>query len=485
MGSIPSFNDVTYNSNNSNNNGGNKKLQFIVIGAGLIGPRHADHIVSRPDCQLLAIVDHSAKGPLVSKQFNTRLFKNLTELFEFCEFNNEGVTYPDAAIIATPNHTHVDLGLQLASKGIHLLVEKPLAPTAEDCKTLVDYCHSKNIHLLIGHHRRFNPYIITTKKNLKKLGHLVAIQGTWTLCKPPSYFLEKPWRSSLELGGGTLLINLIHDLDLLQYLLGPIEKVYAELLSKQRIDRFDNHNNNISPNSIENSNLVDEGAALTLKFANGCCGTFICSDNVTSPFSFEVGTGENPTVPFNEEVHGFYRIFGSHGTISVPDMKLYHQKDNEFEDDYELINNSMSNNFDDARSWLKPIVTEQLKMDHEEEDEDNELDIDMENTLLPTPSPSPNYKEYSPIHNSTRPTESSSTTTKTKEKPKPFDLQLDHFVNIITGKESYVKCTGEDALQALLCIEAVMKSIQSGLPQFVKNIDQVQPNNELLNEYKN
>ncbi|ABN68613.2 myoinositol oxidoreductase, partial [Scheffersomyces stipitis CBS 6054] len=368
-------------------------ISFIVIGAGLIGPRHAAHIVSRPDCKLFAIVDHSAKGPKVAQQYNSLLFKNLNEMFVYCDSNS--VPYPQAAIIATPNHTHVTLGMELASRGIHLLVEKPLAPNAHDCMTLIQYCYYKNVKLLVGHHRRFNPYIITTKNNLDKLGRLVAMQGTWTLCKPPSYFLEKPWRSSIELGGGTLLINLIHDLDLLQYLMGPIEKVYAELLSKQRLDRFGN-----------------EGAALTIKFASGCVGTFICSDNVTSPFSFEVGTGENPTVPFNDSISGFYRIFGSHGTISVPDLKLYHQ--------YEEGGNAPADD--------------------------------------------------SPIH-------------RYVEKPKPFDLQLDHFVNLLKGDETEVKCSGEDAIRALLCIEAVTKSIETGMPQYVESIDTIKADFDLLNRY--
>ncbi|EGW31389.1 putative oxidoreductase [Spathaspora passalidarum NRRL Y-27907] len=392
-------------------------ISFIVIGAGLIGPRHAEHVQARSDCKLMAIVDHSAKGPSVAEKYNCLLFKSLQELFDYCEKFNQ--TLPDAAIIATPNHTHLQMSLDLASKGIHILVEKPLASNATDCKTLINYCEYKQVKLLVGHHRRFNPYIITTKENMPRVGKLVAIQGTWTICKPPSYFLEKPWRSTVEKGGGTLLINLIHDLDLLQYLIGPIEKVYAELLCKQRTDRFDD-------NQTPEQELVDEGAALTLKFANGCCGTFVCSDNVTSPFSFEVGTGENPTIPFNNDVAGFYRIFGSHGTISVPDLKLYHQNDSNFE--------SISGN-------------------------------------MLTPYPSPDYK-IAPIHHMHM-----------GKKPKPFDLQLEHFVNLITGRETEVKCTGEDALRALLCIEAVMKSIETGMPQYVESMDSIQPDYDMLNRY--
>ncbi|CUM65291.1 uncharacterized protein PRCAT00002926001 [Priceomyces carsonii] len=413
-----------------------RRLSFIVIGAGLIGPRHANHIRQRPDCEIFAIVDHSSKGPSVAKEFNTLLFKNLDELFRYCELNNNMV-FPDAAIIATPNATHVPLGLQLADKGIHLLVEKPLAPSASDCKTLIDFCSKKNVNLLVGHHRRFNPYIVATKENLHQVGNPIAIQGTWALSKNASYFTEKPWRTSVELGGGTLLINLIHDLDLLQYLLGPIEKVYAELLSKQR---------SIPGKSYDE--LVDEGAALTIRFASGCCGTFICSDNVTSPFLFESGTGENPTIPFNDTIAGFYRIFGTRGTLSVPDLNLYHQSNLQVED----------------RSWLQPISCNKIKMQHELMEDDSLQD----DFGMLSPSPSPNFKD-SPIYHISK-----------GEKPKPFDLQLDHFINLINMSENVVKCPGEDALRALLCIEAVLKSIKTGSPQYVEEIENIYSNEELL-----
>lgn len=415
----------------------NSITSFIIIGAGLIGPRHASHIHNRSDCSLFAIVDHSSKGPSVAEQFGTLLFKNLNDMLDYCELNN--ARYPDAAIIATPNHTHLPLGMKLASYGIHLLMEKPLASNAMDCKTLIDYCNFMGVILLVGHHRRFNPYIVAAKKHIHKLGKLVGVQGSWTLRKPDSYFMEKPWRSSCEQGGGTLLINLVHDLDLLQYLLGPIEKVYADLLVKQRTDLNKHYND-----------LVDEGAALTIRFANGCCGTFICSDNVTSPFLFESGTGENPTIPFNDSIAGLYRIFGSHGTLSIPDLNLYHQ-----------------NNLQE-RSWLNPVLSDSINMNDKSTMSDDINELGMQ-----TPLPSPKY------HTNIFPQNMG-----TCEKPKPFDLQLDHFINLINGTETAVLCSGNDALKALLCIESVIHSIETGLPQFVEDIKSIEPNYDLLNSYK-
>lgn len=411
-------------------------LRFIVIGAGLIGPRHAKHILKRRDCSLFAIVDRSVNGPGIASNCDCLHFCTIDAMFEFCD--QYQVQLPDAAIIATPNHTHAPLGVKLAAKGIHLLVEKPMASSAEDCLALLKFCDDRNVKLLIGHHRRFNPYIMAAKAHMARIGMPIAIQGVWALKKQQAYFDEKAWRRSVLSGGGALLINLIHDLDLLQYLIGPIERVYAELLPRQRQpEGEDDH--------------VDEGAVLTLRFANGCCGTFLCSDNVISPFSFEAGTGENPLIPLHETAAGFYRIFGSQGTLSLPDLTLYHQ-------------NSLP---EEARSWWHNIEEEKIIMAHDEGDQEVN-DVPM---LTPSSSFDPKITFMESFGKAVR------------EKPEPFDLQLDHFVNLLTGVESEVKCSGLDAVRALLCIEAVVKSINTGLSQEVELVDHIKPNSELLTQH--
>ena len=95
---------------------------------------------------------------------------------------------------------------------------------------------------------------------------------------------------------------MIHEVDILQFLLGPIERVHAESIP--------------SPRGHE----VESGAAILLRFASGVVGTFILSDATPSTHSFEGGTGENPIIP--KTGHDFYRIFGTEGTLSVGDMVL-------------------------------------------------------------------------------------------------------------------------------------------------------------------
>ncbi|KAK5632724.1 hypothetical protein RRF57_008438 [Xylaria bambusicola] len=122
------------------------------------------------------------------------------------------------------------------------------------------------------------------------------------------------------------MINFVHEVDVLQYLLGPITRVSAEKMRRRYVTEEGD------------ANSVEDGAALTLRFESGAVGSFILSDSVVSPHNFEAGTGENPLLPrarrpchdhlsdtdrSEAEPVDVYRIFGTNGTLSVPDMTLW------------------------------------------------------------------------------------------------------------------------------------------------------------------
>jgi predicted dehydrogenase len=270
--------------------------KIAVIGAGLIGPRHAETVAADPDAVLAAIVDLMPAGAELAKKLKVPYHSSIEELLKSPD-------KPDGAIICTPNHTHVAVGLQLVRSGVHILVEKPISTDIESGAELVRTAQENGVQILVGHHRRFNSYIQATKNALEagKIGDPVAVNGIWATYKPMDYF-DSPaeWRRTKT--GGVVLINLIHDIDLMHYLLGPITKVYAEPAPSRR--------------GFE----ADEGAAITLRFKSGVVGSFLLSDNVPSPHNFEAGTGENPLIPkFGKD---FYRLFGSEGTLSVPEMTV-------------------------------------------------------------------------------------------------------------------------------------------------------------------
>lgn len=279
-------------------------LKVAIIGAGLIGPRHAQSVISNPSTDLVGLVDPAPTGEATAAGLHTSYYPTVAALLS-------SPNKPDAAIVCTPNHTHVPIAKELLAGGVHVLLEKPVSDTLETGRSLLEFAQAPeraHLKLLVGHHRRFNPYVRATKSVLEagSLGRVIAINGLWTLFKPDAYFAPPTdWRASGARGGGVIPINMVHDIDLMHHFFGPIVRVQAEKIMPQR------------PSPPHDA---DEGAAVTLRFESGVVGTFIICDSTPSPHCFESGTGENPMIPHVQEGSDFYRIFGSDASLSVPDL---------------------------------------------------------------------------------------------------------------------------------------------------------------------
>ena len=278
-----------------------EKLNIAVVGgSGSIGKRHCQYVVDNEQACLCAIVDPQPAAQLVADALGAPLYALVEDLLK-------SSPKPAAAIVCTPNHTHVPVSLQLAVAGVHILCEKPISNDIESGGQLIQAARAQNVKLLIGHHRRFNPYVVAFKRHIESgaLGSVTAFSALWTTVKPLEYFSgANSWRGSKG-RGGVILINLIHEIDLMHHLFGPVIRVHAEKTITRR---------------SEAKGAVEEGAVLTLRFQSGVVGTFIVSDNVASPHSFEQGTGENPHLP--QTGADAYRVFGTKGTLSFPDMTL-------------------------------------------------------------------------------------------------------------------------------------------------------------------
>lgn len=276
-------------------------IKLAIIGVGLIGPRHAQAASKDPNITLVALVDRSPAAAQLATTLNTRHYPSLAALLE----NSQDK--PDAALVSTPNSTHVELSKQLLSAGIHVLCEKPLSVDSASGQSLVAHAAAQHRRLLTGHHRRFNPYVVAAKRILTSttaaVGRVTAVSGLWALYKPPSYF-DPPmqWHRSGE-AAGPVMINLIHDIDVLHYLLDSRVVRVAAFAAPKRRTEYE----------------AEEGGAILLHFANGVVATFVLSDAVVSPHAFEMGTGENPMI--SRTGCDVYRFFGTEGTLSVPDLK--------------------------------------------------------------------------------------------------------------------------------------------------------------------
>jgi len=129
-----------------------------VVGVGVMGSNHARVISELPGVELTGIVDidrHQARN--VSRSLGCRAFENLDALLE-C-----GV---EAATIAAPTHLHHDLAITCIRRGIHVLIEKPIASTAEEGRSLIAAARRAGVTLMVGHVERFNPAVQAIKETL-------------------------------------------------------------------------------------------------------------------------------------------------------------------------------------------------------------------------------------------------------------------------------------------------------------------------------
>lgn len=263
-------------------------VRLLVLGAGLIGSRHVKTIATNPECELVGVVDP-----------NTDCHSN-PDVTYFTDIS-QVTTQVDGAIIATPTGLHAQNGIDLAKRGWHLLIEKPVTSLPEEADQLMQVCEQNDVRCLVGHHRRYHPSIAKLKQFVNDGTLGIAVNSTliWAMRKPDSYF-EGNWRQS---DGSPVMINLIHDIDLLRYILGDVDDVTG-----------------FASTHVRQTARIESGAAI-LKFASGVCATISFADTSASPWGFEAATGENPNIGTSNQ--DMWWINGTKGGISFPSLTLW------------------------------------------------------------------------------------------------------------------------------------------------------------------
>jgi len=268
--------------------------RIAVAGAGLIGRRHIELIAASSDCVLAGIADPSPETKAFAEATKIPWYADHLVLLEHEK--------PDGMIIASPNALHLSMALDCLARRVPTLVEKPVTDTVAAAQRLCDAVKRSGVPVLVGHHRRHNPRIKAIREKIAagEIGQLTAVVGLWLLQKPDDYF-NVAWRR--EIGGGPLLINLVHDMDNLRFICGEISEVQAMTSHKAR------------------GFAVEDTAGLLLKFANGAIGTVTLSDATPAPWSWELSSGENAAYPKQDQP--CYLFAGTKGSLSVPTMELW------------------------------------------------------------------------------------------------------------------------------------------------------------------
>ena len=212
------------------------KIRIAVIGLGRMGSVHAENLLKgrvRNAC-LAAGVD---ENPGAAKKFQAKargipVFSSYVELIEKAEF--------DAAVIAVPHYFHLGIAKYLLERGKHALIEKPISVTTEEAFEFGEFLRRSDIkaRAAVMYNQRTNPVYRKAKElidggALGEIRRINLIVASWY--RSDAYYKNNAWRASLSGEGGGVLINqCVHQLDILQWLAGMPESIYAKIYTKGR-----------------------------------------------------------------------------------------------------------------------------------------------------------------------------------------------------------------------------------------------------------
>ncbi|MFA4955699.1 MAG: Gfo/Idh/MocA family oxidoreductase [Candidatus Methanoperedens sp.] len=211
-------------------------MKILIIGCGSIGQRHMKNLITTTAEEIIAYRTRKKKIKQLENDYNVKTYLNLTEALD---------QNPDAVLITNPTSLHIQSALAAAMHGCHLFIEKPISNTLDGIDELINIVHKKKLVVLIGCNLRFHPCLHFVKKLLdeKRIGEVISARVQMGQYLPDWH----PWEdyrtmySSSEALGGGIILDAIHELDYIKWLLGDVTQVFSfsDKLSNLEIDTED------------------------------------------------------------------------------------------------------------------------------------------------------------------------------------------------------------------------------------------------------
>jgi predicted dehydrogenase len=307
-----------------------KKISFAIIGCGQIAQRHAKQVNHYGS--LVAVCDIvEGKAAELGKEYNAAVYTDITLLLSH-------ETSIDVIVICTPNGLHAQQSILSLNAGYHVLVEKPMALTANDCEKMIGAAEKNGKKLFTVVQNRFNPPVQAVKKALceNAFGKISSIQLTCFWNRNADYYTNN-WHGTKNMDGGILFTQFSHFIDLLYWFFGDVKKISAFTKNAE-------HGGVIE--------FEDCGVAI-LEFENGIIGTINFSIN-----SFEKNREGSLTILGNK---GFVKIGGEYlNTIEQEAFAGYHVGNvlaDTKANDYGTYTGSMSNHDKVYKNLIATIQT--------------------------------------------------------------------------------------------------------------------------------
>ena len=240
-----------------------KKVKYGIVGAGVIADCHAQALKSASNSELLTVYD---KMPERAHKFAEKYGIKACDTYEAFLANQE----IDAVSIAAPSGLHMAIALPAAEAGKHILCEKPLDVTVKKAEAIISACRKNNVLLSVVFQLRLNPDVQKLKKAIgdNRLGRIVLTSMQLRWFRPQEYYDNARWRGTWETGGGgALMTQGIHDLDLMLYLNGDP----AEVMARTAI---------LTHTGI----TVEDNVCAVIQWANGALGVIEASTSCAPGF---------------------------------------------------------------------------------------------------------------------------------------------------------------------------------------------------------
>ena len=253
-----------------------QKLRFGIIGPGSVAHIHSRAIKLAENSELVATYGRDEKRTKAfADQYSIKAYSDL-ETFLACDDI-------DAVTIATASGTHLDIGIQAARQGKHILCEKPLEVTPQRAEELIKACAANNVHIGVLFQARFDKCTQLAKKAITngRLGKLLLASCQMRWYRSQEYYDSASWRGTWNFDGGGCLMNQgIHTIDLLMYLVGNPSTVSALQgpVTHQQIE-------------------VEDNLCAVVRFQNGAIGTIEASTSCSPGFPRRIEiSGEKGTI---------------------------------------------------------------------------------------------------------------------------------------------------------------------------------------------
>jgi UDP-N-acetyl-2-amino-2-deoxyglucuronate dehydrogenase len=255
-----------------------RAIRFALVGCGRIADRHIEALEQhREDATLVAVCDN-----------DPRALKRAVERTGIPGYDSlEAVldqTDADVIILATPSGLHGQQTIQAAGSGRHVIAEKPMATRWHDGKAMVAACDRAGVGLFVVKQNRRNPTIQLLKRAIEehRFGRIFLVNVNVLWSRPQEYYDSAPWRGTWEFDGGAFMNQASHYVDLLDWLIGPVESVHAFTATLAR--------------RIE----VEDTGVANLRWRTGTLGSI----NVT-------------TLAYKQNYEGSITVIGEHGTVRL------------------------------------------------------------------------------------------------------------------------------------------------------------------------